>query len=302
MILVLACSSCSQQTPTPSPSPAPVAASFEGQHAYNEVSAFVEIGPRVSGTEGARRAASHIGKRLDTIGITVNIHEFEADTPRGRILFRNVMGSLPGTGAGTLVIAGHYDTKSGISDTFAGANDSGSSTGLMIALAAALKASSYAPKILFAFLDGEECQSAYGPTDGLHGSRHLAANLKPREVLAVIVVDMIGDHDLRVTIPRNSSPALISLAFNAATSIGVRDRFSLHAGTILDDHVPFLKRGMPAIDLIDFQFGSAPGKNDYWHTDKDTLDKISADSLETVGRVVIHMIHALSTADENSNR
>ena len=107
---------------------------------------------------------------------------------------------------------------------------------------------------------------------------------------AVIVLDMIGDRDLNVGIPRNGSRTLVLAALDAADALGYAGIFRRADGGVIDDHVPFLERGMPAIDLIDFEFGSAPGRNDYWHTPEDTLDKLSAASLETVGRVALQMV------------
>ena len=254
---------------------------------------FVALGTRVSGTAGAKRAANYIAARLESTGIENRVDVFTNATPHGSVVFRNVIGTIAGQDARTVIIAGHYDTKGRISERFVGANDSGSSTGLMLALAEHLKSTTLPFTLAFAFFDGEECAVHYGPGDGLHGSRHLANSLEPDDVHAVIVVDMIGDRDLNVTIPRNSSPFLVSAVFDAARVTGARKHFSLHTGTILDDHVPFLDRGFAAIDLIDFEFGSEPGKNDYWHTNEDTMYKISAESLEIVGRVVLQLLNAL---------
>ncbi len=153
------------------------------------------------------------------------------------------------------------------------------------------------PPVILAFVDGEECRYEYGPNDGLHGSRHLAeqiaaAGLKDK-VRAVIVLDMIGDRELAIRIPRNTSRALLKIAFRAAKEEGVRDTFGISREAVLDDHVPFLERGFEAINLIDFEFGSRPGLNDYWHTDADTMDKLSAQSLGLVGRVTLRMLEQL---------
>jgi glutaminyl-peptide cyclotransferase len=140
----------------------------------------------------------------------------------------------------------------------------------------------------------------YGSADGLHGSRHLAAQMRAdgraAKTIGVILLDMIGDRNLSITIPRNGTPRLTTLALDCAQREGVRGRFGLARGDILDDHVPFLLNGMPAVDLIDFEYGSAPGRNDYWHTPADTLDKLSADSLQAMGRVVIRMLNSLCGA------
>jgi Zn-dependent M28 family amino/carboxypeptidase len=170
--------------------------------------------------------------------------------------------------------------------------------GVLLALAPILKTGTKErPSVMLAFLDGEECQVAYGPNDGLHGSRHLVAGLvasgRARTVRAMILLDMVGDRNLNVAIPRNGTPELITAAFKAAEANGVREKFSLAGHAVLDDHQPFLDAGMPAVDLIDFDYGSGPGVNDYWHTPADTLDKLSPASLEIVGRVVLRMLNGL---------
>lgn len=274
----------------------PVAVS--GESALAEVRDFVALGNRDAGTEGAKKAAEYLFDRLRALGVEAEIQEFREAAPRGETVFRNVLGRIPG-GDGRIVLLGsHYDTKAGIAG-FAGANDSGSSTGLLLELARVLKANGpHGAEIRFAFFDGEECLERYGPQDGFHGSRHLAASMAADGSLsntaAMILLDMVGDKDLTITIPRNSEPALISLAFDSARAEGVRDRFGLFPGMISDDHEAFRARGVPAIDLIDFEFGSAPGLNDYWHTAQDSMDKVSAESLETVGRVVVRMVAELA--------
>ena len=139
---------------------------------------------------------------------------------------------------------------------------------------------------------------SYGPNDGLQGSkRHaslLASGGRRKEVLGVIVMDMIGDQNLTVTLPRNGATPLMSAVMNAARAEGARDKFSLHPFEVGDDHVPFLELGMPAVDIIDFDYGSSPGRNDYWHTLEDTVDKLSVESLGIIGRVVIRVVNDLA--------
>ena len=263
-----------------------------------ETEALVKISPRDAGTGGGRRASVLLEDKLKALGLKTTIDNFSEETPNGKMFFNNVLGRLPGKSKHLIVLASHYDTKSGISADFQGANDSGSSSGVLLELARVLaKRAPYETEFLIAFLDGEECRTRYGPHDGLHGSRHLAAQIYRAGgagmVDAVILLDMIGDQDLNISIPRNHTGALAKELFQAASELGVRSKFGLGQGEVLDDHVPFLRLGMPAIDLIDFKYGSAPGLNDYWHTPEDTLDKLSVESMQTVGDVVMRMIENL---------
>ncbi len=274
----------------------PVAVS--GERALEEVRNFTALGPRVSGTEGAERAADYLAGRLRELGVEAEIEAFRDRAPGGELVFRNVVGRIPGTGDGIILLGSHYDTKAGIAADFEGANDSGSSTGLLLELARAFREGApHSMEIRLAFFDGEECAEAYGPADGLHGSRRLAAQMEAdgslKAVAAMILLDMVGDRNLTVTIPRNSTPELVAKAFDAARAEGVRRAFQLYPGHILDDHVPFLERGVPAINLIDFHYGSATGLNDWWHTPEDTMDKLSAESLDVVGRVTARMVREM---------
>jgi glutaminyl-peptide cyclotransferase len=271
---------------------------FDGAQALARTEELVRIVPREAGTAGARRAAVLLETRLKELGLTAKIDSFTEETPSGPLRFNNVVGRLPGATRRLIVLVSHFDTKSGIAPDFQGANDSGSSCGVLLEMARVLQARGpYQTEFLFAFVDGEECRKEYGPNDGLHGSRRLAQMIYEGGgvpyVEAVIVLDMVGDKNLNITVPRNSSRELTKELFLAAHELGVRAQFGVGPGAILDDHVPFVIAGMPAIDVIDFEYGSAPGRNDYWHTPADTLDKLSAASLQTVGDVTLRMIENL---------
>ncbi|MEI6165969.1 MAG: M28 family peptidase [bacterium] len=271
---------------------------FKGSDAFTEVDHFLKSGSGVAGSPAAGKAADYLVRRLQEMDVSASMDTFEEATPDGVKTFRNVIGVIPGFQKRIIILGAHYDLKSGI-DSFVGANDSGSGVGLLLAMAPVLKAASAAGnEVWLVFLDGEECRVNYGPNDGLHGSRHLAGKLvaegRVPKVQAFILVDMIGDRDLNVTLPRNSDPALMAAVFKAAAAAGTRAVFALSDYTILDDHQPFLDKGIPAVDLIDFQYGSAPHLNDYWHTANDTLDKLSANSLEIVGQVVLRVMNDLS--------
>lgn len=286
--IVVLLSGCSQSKPS----------AFDGQTALGETAELVQISPRDAGTGGARRAAVHLEEKLSALGLKTIIDTFPEETPNGKMFFNNVLGRLPGKTDRLIIIGSHFDTKAGISPEFQGANDSGSSSGALLEIARVLAASApHETEFLFAFFDGEECRTEYGPTDGLHGSRRLAQQIVDGGgaglVEAVIILDMIGDKNLNITVPRNSSRNLVKELFTAARESGSRPLFSLGKGSILDDHVPFLLAGMPAIDVIDFDYGSAPGLNDYWHTLEDSMDKLSAESLQIVGDVVLKMVDNL---------
>lgn len=302
--LVAGCGRPPQQagsgTDADAPGAVPGLAQFSASNAWSEVEAFVKLGPKPAFSLEASRAATHIETRLKAHGLAPSVDVFTDVTPKGPRIFRNVVAELPGA-SGLVVLVSHYDTKSGIATNFVGANDSGSSTGLLLELARCLKAAGPLPTgVLFAFVDGEECLQAYGPQDGLHGSRRLVQRLKERNtpILGAIVMDMIGDRDLTIAIPRNSSADLMNLAFGSARRVGVRDRFSIADNAVVDDHVPFLTAGIRAVDLIDFQYGSRPDANDYWHTSEDTLDKLSPASLDAVGRTVLHMLAGIPSMKE----
>lgn len=280
--------------------PAFVAPALSGAAALEEVRQFVELGPKEPGTPGAERAAQYLAERLERQGVAAEIQEFRDASPIGELTFRNVIGRIPGAGAEgrILMLGAHYDTKIGIPD-FQGANDSGSGVGLLFEIVRALKTAEALPlDIWVVFFDGEECRETYGPNDGFHGSRHLAKTMAAdgmlKDIAALILLDMVGDRDLTVTIPRNSTPWLTRLVFDAARAEGTRKHFQLYPYPIADDHIAFFERGVPAIDLIDFQFGSAPGLNDYWHTAEDSMDKVSAESLAIVGNVVLRMIPGIA--------
>ena len=303
-LLLISLSGC---RPAPRP-PAPVAAPPDdarvprvqapadlGSNALARVAQLVALGPRDAGTPGAARAADWIADQLRSLGLDVSHDTFEDDTPAGRRIFHNVIGGLPGTEGGLLLLLSHFDTKAGIAPDFIGANDGGSSTGLLLALAEWLARQPRRLGVMFAFLDGEECLYSYQANDGLHGSRRLARRMRmPRAPLrAVILLDMIGDRDLRFTVPRNSTPALKLLLLDAAAAQGCRDRVTLLDNEILDDHQPFLDQGFSAIDLIDFHYGTRPGANDLWHTPGDTLDQLSAASLQMAGAVTLEMMRRI---------
>jgi glutaminyl-peptide cyclotransferase len=300
-VTILAGCGSANNTPAANPIQPFDPGALDGSAALEAVRKFVALGPRDSGTPGALKAAEYLRDQLRNAGIQADIDSFEDQTVRGPITYHNVIGRLPGNGKNILLLGSHFDTKIGMAPAFEGANDSGSSTGLLLEMARVMAMQeNTGADLWFVFFDGEECWKRYGTRDGLHGSRHMAEQLVREglrnRVRAVIILDMIGDKDLTVTLPRNSTPELTAMVFDAARAEKARSHFSLYGLEVGDDHVPFMEAGMPAIDLIDFEYGSAPGRNDYWHTPEDTMDKLSAESLQIVGRVTLRLVNDLNAA------
>jgi len=281
--------SCSSKRP-----PAP---KVDGARAFELASEVVAIGPRPSGSEGAQRNAVFIAERLKALGLDVSIGEWTETTPNGPTTFRNVVADIPGNSRKYVLIGCHYDTKKLLmTPDFVGANDGASGVGLLLAMAEAVVKSGAKPPLTLklAFFDGEECLESYSDGDGLHGSRRLAGMLKASGDLAdcraMVLLDMIGDRDLQITIPSGSDPELAETLLKVVAEQGNERFFKRIQTDILDDHAPFQKLGVPAIDVIDFEFGPS---NRYWHTGEDTLDKISAESLGIVGNAVMGLVWRL---------
>ena len=249
--------------------------------------------PRDAGTIRGRIAAHRILDRASMTGADVRRDIFRANTPRGMREFVNLYAECKG-GVSTsrwVVVVSHFDTKPG--SGCPGANDGASTSGLLVGLAQAfLRAREQAGNILLVWTDGEECMESYGPNDGLWGSRRAVeyVHAKQRDVRAVICVDMLGDSDLSISVPANGTEPLAKIAVCAAARAGFPGLVKMIPEHVKDDHEAFLEKGYKAIDLIDFSYG--PG-NSYWHTDKDTMDHVSEESLLKSGRVLTEILNIL---------
>jgi Zn-dependent M28 family amino/carboxypeptidase len=275
------------------PAKAPV--SFSGELALKQTAAVTEIGPRPAGTPAHEKMEQYILAELKKLSLTPEFDQFTASTPVGQRPMRNIIVRFKGQTDKAVVVCGHYDTKLETGFQFVGANDGGSSTGFLLEMARVLRNSP--PRKLgvwLVFLDGEEAFREWTSTDSVYGSRHLAQRWHDsgeyRNIGAVILVDMIGDKDLGMLRDLNSTGWLNETVRDVARSLRLSQAFIDRQDTIQDDHIPFANIGLPVVDLIDFDYGP---DNSYWHTARDTLDKVSARSLETVGRIVLGTIDAL---------
>jgi len=266
------------------------AADFSGERALEAVRAAVAFGPRPAGSAASRRLQAWISRELKTQGWEVVEDSFTARTPHGAVAMTNLIARKPGLSGRAVAITGHTDTKH-FPFRFVGANDAGSSTGLLLELARTLKDERLRNDIWLVFFDGEEAVVEWSDSDSLYGSRHLAekwaADGSLQRLSALINVDMIGDRDLLIVDESNSTPALRRNLRAASVRLGLSAHLGLEPSAIEDDHIPFLRLGVPAIDLIDFDYGP---NNAWWHTAADTTDKLSAASLGVTGSLVVEMI------------
>lgn len=270
---------------------APVAfGQFNGQRALESAKALTAFGPRPSGTPAMAKQQAYIIQQLKAAGWQVTEDSFTGRTPVGPIQFKNIIASRPGKSGRAFAITGHYDTKR-FPFPFVGANDAGSSAAVLLELARALKDVPLKNETFLVFFDGEEAVKDWTATDSLYGSRHLADKWQAEKVLdrltGLINVDMIGDRDLHIVSELYSAEALRRVVWQVAQRLGYARNFDGQDLAIEDDHVPFLRKGVRALDLIDFEYGPS---HSWWHTKDDTADKLSASSLQTVGHVLIETL------------
>lgn len=258
---------------------------------------FVKISPRDAGTLNASKSSRWIAQEIRRMGFTPKADTWTESTAFGNKTFCNIFVDIPGETDNVVLFGSHYDTKSGISDDFQGANDGGSSTGVLLGLIEHLAETKprLRSTVRFAFFDGEEAAgNTYRDDDGLHGSKrmamHFVRNRTKTPLVAAIILDMVGDNIQRLQIPRNVTPWLAKITIQASTSNPGLARASLADSAIIDDHLPFILNRFPAIDLIDFEYGSGEGRHDYWHTAQDTIDKISPDSLHKAGALALALL------------
>lgn len=249
--------------------------------------------PRDAGTIRGRIAANRLLDAASSSGADVRRDVFRAMTPKGEREFTNLYAQFKSDDADArwVILVSHYDTKADVDCP--GANDGASTSGLLVGIANAFS-NWETPRgnLLLVWTDGEECMQSYADGDGLWGSKRAVEFVSQRGlgVQAVICLDMLGDRDLSISVPANGSPALARIAVLAADRAGLPNLVRRVGDSVKDDHVPFLAKGYKAIDLIDFSYG--PG-NSFWHTPKDTIDKISEESLFKSGRVVVEMLNIL---------
>jgi Zn-dependent M28 family amino/carboxypeptidase len=275
---------------------------FDGARAFEYAREFVAIGPRWPTGPGHVKAEAFLRNHFQREHDQLEEDTFTADTPIGPVRMRNFIVRFPGRKNGVIVLGTHYETNYPLRNiNFVGANDGAATTGLLMAIGDRLHAQTADGKKLdgysvwLVFFDGEEAINSWSRSDSTYGSRHLAAKWGRDgtlgQIKAFMLADMIGDKDLDIQREDNSTGWLISLVAQAAKRFGYERYFFRNDMAVEDDHLPFVERGVPSIDIIDLDYGP---NNSYHHTAQDTLDKISARSLTIDGDVFLETIRLLN--------
>ena len=257
---------------------------FDSNKAWEHVRQQVAIGPRPSGSPANAKTRQYLTAQLATLGIKTVEQAFDGVTPIGPIKMVNLIGTIPGKSPDRIILASHFDTKLYRDVRFVGASDGASSSAALLELARVLKARKDLPyTIELLFFDGEEAVLEWTATDSTYGSRHYVDAARKsgslKSIRALVLLDMIGDRNLTIRRDPNSTRWLTDIIWVTAKKLGHR-QFMDEEMAIEDDHLPFLKAGVPAVDIIDLEYAA-------WHTPQDTLDAIAARSLQIVGDVVV---------------
>lgn len=276
---------------------------FDATRAWKHLEAQVAFGPRPAGSPALESTRGYLISQLNAAGLKPVREDFKSMTPKGEFAFANVYADLPAKNpnAEWLILGSHFDTKhteERFREPFLGANDAGSSTAVLLELARVITAAGARDlNYRFLFLDGEEAILwDWAGEDNTYGSRYHAQQLKEKglalKVRAFILLDMVGDKDLRLMRDSYSDKRLVELFFSTARDLGYGKHVDGAAQEIRDDHLSFMAVGIPAIDLIDLDYGP---NNSYWHTPQDTLEHCSVESLGIVGQLVLATLPKVET-------
>ncbi len=292
LLFAVACAEAAPRAPELAQSPAAAASPaspVDGHRAFEHVKQMVAIGPRPAGSPAIERTRAYITSQIEAIGLKVTPQRFMAQTPVGQVAMSNLRVTLPGTHPSRIVIGSHYDTKPEKAFVFVGANDAGSSTGLLIELARVLKDTPREFTYELVFFDGEEAWGDWA-SGNTFGSRHYIDAARSDGTLsgvkAMILLDMVGERGVQLRQDMSSTGWLNDIVWRTAARLGHQRTFLAETTAVDDDHIPFIKAGIPAIDLIDLDYPA-------WHTAGDTLDKLDPRSLQIVGEVVVAALPAV---------
>jgi glutaminyl-peptide cyclotransferase len=270
---------------------------FDGKRAYAHVAKQVSFGPRPAGSPALAQTQDYLLSELKSYGCTADVDAFSSDTPAGRIAMKNILVKIPGDKPGVILLGTHYDTKR--LENFVGADDAGSSTGVMLELARLLCSQRSRYNVWIAFFDGEEAvRPEWQDPDNCYGSREMAARFANSgdltKIKAFLLADLVGTRTPHFKRETYSTKTLVDLVWSVAKKLGYSNIFVDDSSPIEDDHQSFLKRHVPSVDVIDLDNGPG-GDVYYWHTPQDSLDKISPKTLAIVGHVFLESVKQLQS-------
>jgi Zn-dependent M28 family amino/carboxypeptidase len=303
-VILLACNGAAADDPPQQPAvkapAAPPAAVFDGKRAWRDLERQVAFGPRPAGSPALQKTRDYILSELKAAGIEARLQTFVAKTPLGDVSMANVIATIPGKRPERIALASHYDTKLFRDIRFVGASDAASSTAALLEVGRALQGRPHEFTIELLFFDGEEAVVEWSRNnDNTYGSRHYVQAAQQAGTLgtlrALVLLDMIGDKDLIIRRDANSTPWLVDIVWNAAARLGHRGIFSNELTSIDDDHMPFLRAGVPSVDIIDLDYPA-------WHTADDTIENVAPRSLQIVGDVVLAALPDIEQRLAASNR
>jgi glutaminyl-peptide cyclotransferase len=265
---------------------------FDADRAFADLEAQVAIGPRPAGSAASRETAELIAERLRSAGV----RDVRIQRPH-----LNVVGRIPGDAPGAVVIGAHHDTKDDVGPGFEGANDNASGVAVVLELVRALAPRVEGRSVNVALFDAEEARGEREFTeDGTRGSRQYVAYASgggrqgaPEldEIEAMVLFDLVGDCSLQIQYEPNSNRGLYDALADGAREVdGDPAPFEGTTSPILDDHIPFLAAGVPAVDVIDWSFGPGPAPGAYWHTPEDNLERVCPESLDAAGEAALRAI------------
>ena len=264
---------------------------FDAERAFADLEAQVAIGQRPAGSPQSGETAELIADRLREAGV----RDVRIQRPH-----LNVVGRIPGDEADAIVLGAHHDTKDDVGPGFEGANDGASGVAVVLELARALAPRVDGPSIHLALFDAEEARGDRDfLSDGTRGSQQYVeyagsgtqGTPPVRQIGAMVLFDLVGDCSLQIPYESNSDRDLYEQFVRSARAAdGDPAPFQGQTNPVLDDHIPFVRAGIPSLDLIDFTFGPGPSPGAYWHTPEDTLDKVCPESLNAVGEAALRAL------------
>jgi glutaminyl-peptide cyclotransferase len=281
--------------PADKPPPPDKVDGFDGKRAYDQVAKQLSFGPRPAGSPAIAKLQDYLLSELKSYNCTVDVDVFSSDTPIGSVPMKNIVVKIPGQKPGIILLGTHYDTKR--MENFVGADDSGSSTGVMLEIARLLCTQKEPGKysVWIAFFDAEEAFNLeWKDPDNRYGSRQMAAQMAANgdlpKIKAFILVDLVGGKNPHFLRDGESTPWLKDMVWKVAANLGYSDVFQTPPTNFGgDDHYSFTARHVPSVDIMDLDLKDVP----YWHTPQDTLDKISPKTLAIVGHVVLESVKQL---------